>query len=144
MTESEALVLEIPSEPEYVGTARLFLTAAGRHFELGEEVMADLKMIVSEVCAGAIEDPSGPERLRIGVNPSDQALEVEVVPLAPAEAIGASDKSSPGRPLGASTFEERLRGPLVQALFPDADYQPELHSLRVSAARDLGAASNPD
>ena len=140
MTESEALELEIPAEAEYVGTARLFLTAAGRHFELSEEVMADLKMAVSEVCAGAIEDADPPERLRIAVTPSDRAVEVEVAGQAPADAVG----SASGRPHAVPSFEERLRGPLVQALFPHAEYQPQQHSLRVSVARELPAAGASD
>ena len=59
------------------------------------------------------------------------------MPQAPGDNLG----SSAGRPLTASSFEERLRGPLVQALFPNADYQPELHSLRLSVAREMPAAT---
>jgi len=47
MIDDDLLELQIPPEAEFVGTARLFLAAAGRHFELSEESVADAKVAVS-------------------------------------------------------------------------------------------------
>lgn len=128
---TEPLELEIPPEAEYVGAARLFLAAVGRHFELDEESVADMKMAVSEVCAGAAEDLDSPGVLRISVRPSDDALEVEVAPVAGAKG---------GQSSAAASWETALREPLVRALFPDASYDAGGHVLHLSIPREPVAA----
>ena len=130
MTGEDILELQIPPEAEYVGTARLFLAAAGRHFELSEEAVADLKVAVSEVCADAIEDRRTPEPLKIVVRPRLESLQIEVTPTEAgleADSTGARHAATP-----ATSFEHSLREPLVRALFPDASYEPQRHSLRLS------------
>jgi anti-sigma regulatory factor (Ser/Thr protein kinase) len=130
----ELLELEIPPEAEYVGTARLFLAAAGRHFDLSEESVADAKVAVSEVCADAIEagGVSGP--LHISVRTDPEALEIEVdQPGSRADLGSTREPASTEEP----TLERQLRGPLLQALFPDATYEPERHHLRLSIPWEL-------
>ncbi|HYR62257.1 MAG TPA: ATP-binding protein [Actinomycetota bacterium] len=134
MIDDDLLELQIPPEAEFVGTARLFLAAAGRHFELSEESVADAKVAVSEVCAGAIESPRQPEHLKIAIRPGLEALEVEVVP------VGTGIEADPPPPVpdtGAASFEHIMREPLVHALFPDAAYEPAEHSLRLSLPWEL-------
>ena len=131
MTDEETLELQIPPEPEYVGTARLFLAAAGRHFELSEEAVADVKVAVSEVCADAIEADAPPAPLKIVIRPRPTALQVEVSPSSPGIEADPPAPAEPS-PAGPASFEKTLREPLVHALFPDAAYEPQRPSLRLS------------
>jgi hypothetical protein len=135
MTQDDVLELQIPPEAEYVGTARLFLAAAGRHFELSEEAVADVKVAVSEVCADAIEDQRLSENLRIAIRPGLEALEVAVSsqPVGIEADVPETGEVAPR----LTTFERRLREPLVHALFPDAVYVPTEHSLRLSVPWEL-------
>ena len=136
MTDDDTLELHIPPEAEYVGTARLFLAAAGRHFELSEEAVADVKVAVSEVCADAIEANGPPEPLKIVVRPRPTALQVEVSPSSPGIVADPPAPAEPTPPRPPS-FEHTLREPLVHALFPDAAYEPQRHSLRLSLPWDV-------
>jgi len=142
VTEDDVLELQIPPQAEYVGTARLFLAAAGRHFELSEESVADVKVAVSEVCADAIEDQRRPEQLRILIRPGIDALEVAVS----SEPTGIeADLEDSARPaVEMAPFERRLREPLVHALFPEADYHPREHSLRLSLPWELPDGELPE
>jgi anti-sigma regulatory factor (Ser/Thr protein kinase) len=135
VTEDDLLELQIPPQAEYVGTARLFLAAAGRHFELSEEAVADVKVAVSEVCADAIEDVRRPDHLRIAMRSGVDALEV-TVSSEPA-GIEADAAETPAPTLQIGPLERRLREPLVHALFPNADYEPREHTLRLSLPWEL-------
>ena len=135
MTDDDLLELQIPPQAEYVGTARLFLAAAGRHFELSEEAVADVKVAVSEVCADAIEDVRRPDHLRIAMRSRVDALEV-TVSSEPA-GIEAEVPGTEAPTLQIGPIERRLREPLVHALFPEADYEPREHTLRLSLPWEL-------
>lgn len=133
-SDVDVLELSIPAEPEYVGAARLFLAAAGRHFGLSEELLADVKVAVSEVCAEAVEDgAAGP--IRIWVQPATEALHVEVGPRTDTLAPGSSANGhNPvgGVHLPGASWEHNLREALLQALFPEAEYDASAHTLRLS------------
>ena len=135
MTEDDLLELQIPPQAEYVGTARLFLAAAGRHFELSEEAVADVKVAVSEVCADAIEDLHRPDHLRIAMRSGVDALEVTVSSQPSGIEADVADTAPPALQIGP--LERRLREPLVHALFPEADYEPREHTLRLSLPWEL-------
>jgi anti-sigma regulatory factor (Ser/Thr protein kinase) len=139
MIEDQVLELEIPPEPEYVGAARLFVAAVGRHFSLDEESVADMKVAVSEVCAGAAEDVRAVGPLRIAVHPRPDALSVEVAPVGRMDAGTAGEGDQPAE--ASLSWEHALRGPLVEALFPEATYEADAHRLRFSVP--LGSPS-PD
>ena len=135
MSEDDLLELQIPPQAEYVGTARLFLAAAGRHFELSEEAVADVKVAVSEVCADAIEDVRRPDHLRIAMRSRVDALEVTVSSQPSGIEADVADTAPPALQIGPP--ERRLREPLVHALFPEAEYEPLEHSLRLSLPWEL-------
>jgi anti-sigma regulatory factor (Ser/Thr protein kinase) len=135
VTDDDLLELQIPPQAEYVGTARLFLAAAGRHFELSEEAVADVKVAVSEVCADAIEDVHRPDHLRIAMRSGVDALEVTVSSEPAGIEADVPNNAPPALQIGP--LERRLRGPLVHALFPEADYEPREHTLRLSLPWEL-------
>jgi hypothetical protein len=131
MTDTCPLELDVPAEAEYVGAARLFLAAVGRHFELDGELVADLKVAVSEVCAGAAEDLHAQGSMRISVRPGGEAIEIQVAPAAQIDPQPAVDGAAPGARGPGPTWGASLREPLVRALFPDAAYQASAHTLLI-------------
>jgi hypothetical protein len=135
MSDTRPLELDVPAEAEYVSAARLFLAAVGRHFELDEELVADLKVAVSEVCAGAAEDRHAPGSLRISVRPGGEAIEIQVEPGAESDPLPAVDGADPGASRPGPTWEASLREPLVRALFPDAAYEASAHTLLIQIPR---------
>lgn len=52
--------LVIPSKPEYIGLCRLVAGVVGAREALDEEVIADLKLAVSEACTRFLESEGGP------------------------------------------------------------------------------------
>jgi serine/threonine-protein kinase RsbW len=52
--DTQDFVLEIPSGPEYLSMARLFVVALARHFGSDEEAVEDARLAVSEACTSAI------------------------------------------------------------------------------------------
>lgn len=132
--DDETLELLIPTTPEYVGAARLFVAAAGRHFELGEEAVADVKVAVSEVCAGAAEDSDSLHTLRIEIRAGLEGFEVDVEPHLDESVNGGS--RPPVLPVG-DDLEVDFREALVRALFPEATYKPEAHLLKLTVPWEL-------
>lgn len=55
----EAVTLRVPADPAQMGTVRILAGAVGRHAGLGVEQIEDLKLVLSELCAGVVET-SGP------------------------------------------------------------------------------------
>lgn len=51
---AERFTLELPADPAYVATARLFAWTLARHFGVSEEVLEDLKLAISEACVRAL------------------------------------------------------------------------------------------
>lgn len=134
MTDVETLELVIPAEPEYVGAARLFVAAVGRHFELGEESVADVKVAVSEVCSGAAEDSEARGALRIEIRVALEGLEVDVDPHGSPPSEQASKRRNEYTP---DPLDDDFREGLVRALFPNAIYRPGSHSLRIRVPWEL-------
>jgi anti-sigma regulatory factor (Ser/Thr protein kinase) len=82
--------LEIPGHAEFVGTARIFAAAVARQTGFDEEMVEDVKLVVSEACnfcIGGRTDPS-PHSLRIGAEEQDGHLRFEVLDVAPQPATG--------------------------------------------------------
>ncbi|MEO8476889.1 MAG: ATP-binding protein [Actinomycetota bacterium] len=50
----EPVVLRVPADASFVSTVRIFAGAVGRHTDLAEERVDDLKLALSEVAAGMI------------------------------------------------------------------------------------------
>jgi anti-sigma regulatory factor (Ser/Thr protein kinase) len=52
--ETERFTLELPPDPAFVATARMFASTLARHFEIAEDSVEDLKLAVSEACTRAL------------------------------------------------------------------------------------------
>lgn len=111
---SDALELEVPPFPEFVGTARLFAAEATRHLGATEETVADLKIAISEACTGAIEvQQSVPQDdpVRLSIEPLEDSVKVEVRAAAGFDRWSEIPEPADGLGLG-----------LVRALFPKAEF----------------------
>ena len=50
----ERFTLDLPHDPTFVATARMFASSLARHFEIDEDVVEDLKLAISEACKRAL------------------------------------------------------------------------------------------
>jgi anti-sigma regulatory factor (Ser/Thr protein kinase) len=107
--------IEIPAEPAYVATARMFGTALARHFGVAEPTIEDLKLAISEACAvfirGAPSD--GPVLVRAEADGARLRFRVSGAALV-LERTG-DDTPTP------STLPAVLGMELILALFADAE-----------------------
>ena len=112
----ERFVLELPSDPAYVGTARIFASTLARQFEIPDEVIEDLKLAVSEACARALaEDEHRRLALRVERRDARLVFEIDQTHLGP----GPDPTTTP-----TPSAQELARGlslELVSALFEDAE-----------------------
>ena len=78
--DQEALSLEIPCDPGYLTTARLFAAVACRELGIDEETTEDIKLAVSEVCTGAIRGQANESAatVRIDIRRDDTRLILEL------------------------------------------------------------------
>ncbi len=113
-TGEERFTLELPADPAYVGTARIFASTLARHFEVSDETVEDLKLAVSEACSRALARDPG-DRLSIRVQRLDGRLLFEIEPAD----VGRSDAAA-ATPT-ANELDRGLSLELVGALFEDAE-----------------------
>jgi hypothetical protein len=99
-------VLEIPPVPVHLGTARTFSSQIARHARVDDAVVEDVKLAVSEACAGSVGPLGAGERvvIRSRLGPEVVAFEVE----------GSGDFA----PDLSQDAPARLD--LIRTLFPDA------------------------
>ena len=62
---SDRFTLNVPSDPAYVATARMFSSTVARHFGAGEDEIDDLKLAVSEACSASMRDGIAPGGVRV-------------------------------------------------------------------------------
>lgn len=139
---NDRFTLEVPLLPEYVSTARLFMAAIGRSFDLNEETVADLKMAVSEACAGAIhadrngDKDGGP--ILLSVQETDGALVIQITShgrFGPAQ----QDPWDPDTP--TELFQKALGVGVIHSLFPDVKFGEEVVG---QTTMELRVALTPD
>jgi anti-sigma regulatory factor (Ser/Thr protein kinase) len=74
------MTLEIPADPVYAVTARMFVVAAARDLGLSDETAEDLRLAASELVANAVEaGEPGPIRLTLRGDPTTVHLEASGV-----------------------------------------------------------------
>jgi Histidine kinase-like ATPase domain len=126
-------ILEVPPQPAYISTARLFAGAMARHFGVADEMVDDLKLAVSEACTGAIRirETEGAKRpVRIEVDPNVDSLVLQI-----------EDAIEVGPSASGETTDDLTRGlsiELIRALFPDAEMLPGDRGTSIRLSLPLG------
>jgi anti-sigma regulatory factor (Ser/Thr protein kinase) len=122
---SAPFVLDVPPEPQNLGTARTFASRVASHFGCDDDTVLDLRLAVSEACTESMAPPlPGESTIRVSLKPSVDLLRVEIT--------GAGSFSDDGYRLGAG---EPTRLELIRTLFPDAlvaSVKDGLYALRFS------------
>jgi len=114
---TDRLTLEIPADAAYMATARLFAASVGRHFGVDEELIPDLKLAISEACAGEILIGSGRSEIRIHATAEEGRVRFEVTQ---PELKGSEPPPAPtATPNPAETAGLGLE--VIRALFEDAE-----------------------
>ena len=76
-----AVRLSFPAKPDYLVLARLVLSGLAREVPMSDEVLADLKLAVTEACGNAVRHayPDGDGDVSVSYVISDSAIEMVVV-----------------------------------------------------------------
>lgn len=125
--DTDSFTFEVPSDPAYLSTIRLFAGAVARHFRCSEDSIDDLKVVLSEACSNAIalsaKSSEAASRIRLTAGLEGTKLEF----LVHDGGFAPSDGSAKGADkLEAKTDDitRALGVELIQALFPDAELTP--------------------
>jgi anti-sigma regulatory factor (Ser/Thr protein kinase) len=115
--------IDVPGDPLYLSTVRLFASAVARHFGAPEETVGDLKVAVSEACSAFVRGADGDGSVRVTIEATPD-LHVEVLSedlslAVPAGRAGAADTPTPG---SAAT---ELGLALIRSLFEDAEVRSD-------------------
>jgi serine/threonine-protein kinase RsbW len=137
---TEVVELEIPARAEFVGIARMAVSAlAGVRPGLQYERVDDLRIVVSEACTSAIE-AAADRASRVTVRCFDSADQLEVRIEA---AAGAFDSAvAPGGPAvspeAAARGSDEFRISLIRSLVDDVEVRPSAvgTELRLVVRRD--------
>jgi serine/threonine-protein kinase RsbW len=110
---AEQFTLELPKDPAFVATARMFASSLARHFEMDEDVIEDLKLAVSEACTRALATLNGrDEPIAVSASLDNGRLTFEV------------SQGDPTKVAEKPTQEQLSAGlslELITALFEDAE-----------------------
>ena len=116
----DRFTLELPPDPAFVSTARLFASSLARHFELDEDVVADLTLAISEACTRALAAQERDRPLALSAARDDGRLVFEIsqgtVRTAPAD-----DTPTPSQEELAAGLSLELIGALFEDAELDAD-----------------------
>jgi serine/threonine-protein kinase RsbW len=79
-TDSRSVLLTIPAKAEYITLGRLALTGLSRLHPLGDEMLADLKLALTEACSNSVRHayPQGDGQVEIRYELHRDRLVIEV------------------------------------------------------------------
>lgn len=121
------LDLEIPSKPEYVGTARHTVAALAYLHGLSDNAVEDVKLAVSEACTHAVvvsaRSEGEGEPVRIRARLEDRGLLIEVLDRGPGIDRSLLERD-PEFDSQEFTFERGLSLPLVEGLVDELSIAP--------------------
>lgn len=125
--DSDSFTFEVPSDPAYLSTIRLFAGAVARHYECSEDSIDDLKVAVTEACTNAIAraEKRSDDSSRVRLSAALQGSRLEF--LVHDGGFPSGDAVSPFTDKLEARTEEMTRAlgiELIQALFPDAELTP--------------------
>ena len=144
----DRIILTIPSKPQYVGLCRLALAALATRDQLSEEVVADLKVAVSEACAlfvpladGESSDgrPAGPEPQFSVASLADVTVEYLLFDDHWAVEVSGSRDVFPRSEIDDPTSERSLGITIIRALVDRLDLpSPEADTAVLRLVKHLG------
>jgi anti-sigma regulatory factor (Ser/Thr protein kinase) len=114
--------LEIPSRSAYVAVVRLAVASLGRHAELDEEAVDDLKIAVSEACANSVlsnEEAGSKAPISVSWSEAADRLVVEVSDRGPRYEPNAPSQAERGE--FASRFEMSVA--LLRSLVEGCEFE---------------------
>ena len=117
MTTDDRFTLELPPDPAFMATARMFASSLARHFEIDENVVEDLKLAISEACSRALAADGGEDPVSLNVERDDGRLVFEI---SQGELPGAGASEDTPTPSHAE-LATGLSLELITALFEDAE-----------------------
>jgi anti-sigma regulatory factor (Ser/Thr protein kinase) len=115
VSTTELFTLELPSDPAFIATARMFACSLARHFEMDEEIIDDLTLAISEACTRALAAEETNGSLSVSAARSDGRLTFEI-PQGDLREPAATDTPTPSHEEMAGLSLE-----LITALFEDAE-----------------------
>lgn len=113
--------LTVPTRPEHVATARLFIASLGRTLGLHAEVIDDLRLAVSEAVTAAVVSAQSND-VTVSGTIGPEGVSVRVGPLSESNATGGTPTGQPSLDLGS----------VVSALFPTAAFEGDTLVIAVS------------
>jgi serine/threonine-protein kinase RsbW len=110
--------LSFPAKPDYLLLARLALSGVARDIPLSDEVLADLKLAVTEACGNAIRHayPAGKGDVSVSYAISEGALEMIVED----QGAGLERGEIPAEPV-SGPVESGMGIPIMRAIVDDLD-----------------------
>lgn len=116
MTTTDRFTLELPSDPAFISTARIFVCSLARHFEIDEEVIEDLTLAISEACTRALAAEETDGSLSVSAETADGRLTFEI-PQGDLRKPVAAETPTPSH----EALARGLSLELITALFEDAE-----------------------
>lgn len=109
--------LSFPAKPDYLLLARLALSGLARDVPVGDEVLADLKLAVTEACGNAVKHayPDGGGEVCISYVVSEDALEMIV------EDQGAGLGAGDGDDASAASGESGMGMSIMRTIVDELD-----------------------
>jgi serine/threonine-protein kinase RsbW len=104
--------LSFPAKPDYLLLARLALSGIGRTTPVSDELLADLKLALTEACGNCVRHayPNGPGDVSVAfafdADTIEMIVEDQGVGLDPSEAPRSTDESGMGVPIIRTVVDE--------------------------------------
>ena len=114
--EGERFTIELPGDPAYLATARLFASTLARHFDVADDVIEDLKLAIGEACSRLLATVEPEPRLALRAERVDGRLVFEVPQGDLREPVPSETPTPSAEELAAGLSLE-----LVGALFEDTE-----------------------
>ncbi len=118
---SDAIVrLSFPAKPDYLLLARLALSGLARELPVGDELLADLKLAVTEACGNAVRHayPDGRGDVSVSYVLSDGTLEVTVAD------EGSGVETSEVEQGMAASMDGGMGMSIIRTIVDELDVQP--------------------
>ena len=108
--------LDVPSTPQSVSTARLFIAAAARHFGYSDDTVEDIKLAISEAVTNAIQNGQN-GRVAVAVGADESIVRFDV-----SHRTGFQPEKQSGPEFNDDSSADAFT--VIEALFPGATIEP--------------------